>query len=183
MIDPGGSSFNIAPMTIETDTLDLVVNGARLACADGDDLSRLQRPLRGIALADSPVLLTGAPEDSRAVVEQLHLLGRRAALPLRICLNNEDAAPLLDYGARSPAAVEDLVGTWALYQVGAWTESSLAQLIRTLERFDEARLSGRLAHRDIPRVIVVISPANAHKELLERLSARVQYFKLRLDRR
>lgn len=163
------------------DTVDLVVNGARLAEAEVDDLSVLERPLRSLALADSPVLLRGSTEDCRHVVQRLHELGRRASLPLHFADAPEATLPLLDLAGAMQARPET-VGTWALHGVHAWPEDTQARLATALEALDEARLSGELRHEDIPRVIVVVDVDRPAKDLLPELSARLSYFKLRLDR-
>lgn len=164
------------------DTIDLVVNGARLAEADEADLSVLERPLRSLALADSPILLRGAHEDCVYVIDRLHELGRRAHLPLHVCQTIEPAEALLSLGAHEPAHSAQVVGTWALYDVGRWPQARQLDLARALEALDEARLAGRLGHADIPRVLVIIPPFEAEDALVPRLSARLSYFKLRLDR-
>lgn len=157
------------------DTLDLVVNGARLAEAVADDLSVLERPLRSLALADSPIHLRGRLEDCQHVIERLHQLGRRAELPLVRCEQLADVEPLVGADRRAN-------GTWALFRVYEWAPEAQARLAAALEALDEGRLSGQLTHEDIPRVIVVDDAEEGSKDLLPELSARLSYFKLRLDR-
>jgi len=163
------------------DTLDLVVNGARLAEALADDLSVLERPLRSLALADSPIHLRGRLTDCSHVVERLHQLGRRAALPLRLCETAQAAEALLA-AAVAPPPRASIVGTWALYGVHEWPPETQNRLAAALEALDEGRLSGQLSHQDIPRVIVIVDADRTTKDLLPELSARLSYFKLRLDR-
>jgi len=164
------------------DTIDLVVNGARLAEAEATDLRVLERPLKSLALADSPVLLRGAPEDCRHVVQRLHELGRRSQFPLRICTEQAQAEPLFDLSSIAALPTDAVAGTWALYGVGSWPAECQRRLIRALDILDEGRLAGRLGHRDIPRILVVMDPDLPGEALLENLSARLSYFKLRLNR-
>lgn len=182
-IDPAAASVNSRSVSRPGhDTVDLVVNGARLAEAEVTDLSVLEKPLRSLALADSPILLRGEATDCRHVVERLHELGRRASLPLRRCEQPRAARALLALATPQPAANDEVTGTWALYGVAGWPQAAQAQLAAALEALDEGRLSGRLRHEDIPRVIVVVHVDDPPTELLPDLSARLSYFKLRLDR-
>src|SRR5688572_27529704 len=78
------------------DALTLRVNGAVLAVARRPALSEIDQALRGIALSDSPVLVSAKRDDDKtAIASRLHSLGRRKDMPLRICKNEEEAKSLL----------------------------------------------------------------------------------------
>jgi hypothetical protein len=155
------------------DAMTLRVNGAVLAVAKRPALAELDGALRGIALSDSPVLISARREDDRAVIaSRIHTLGRRRELPLRVCLREDEAKPLL-VGALDERTGTDVRGTWALHGVGTWSSEMQHGLAAFLRALDEWRLHGRIAHERIPRVVVIEGPdgrAKLDPELVKRLS-------------
>lgn len=150
-----------------SDAINLRVNGALLAVGKRPSLNELDAPLRGVALSDSPVLLRASRDEDRAhVTGRLHALGRRSELPLHVCKNVDEARALIKNGAR---------GTWALYDVAAWSEQEQASLANLLAQFDQHRLHGHLAHDRIPRVVVVEGAESAAK-LAPELAQRLAFF-------
>ena len=171
------------------DAIDLVVNGARLAEAPPSDLRQLERPLRPLALATSPILLRGPSAECLHVIKRLHALSRRAEHPLRICEQEADAASLLALTSPEPPSLEAVAGTWALFGVHLWPLERQILLNNALEILDQHRLAGDIQHEHIPRVLVAApslgdmasggGPGDFAPELLARLS----FFKLELNPR
>ena len=164
-------------------TIDLVVNGAHLAAAAApSDLRELERPLRPLALATSPILLRGPAAECLHVIHRLHALSRRAEHPLRICEAEEDAEPLLAVTTPSPPPREAVAGTWALFGVHLWSEDRQRRLHHALEVLDAHRLAGALSHEHIPRVLVA-APSPDRSHFVPELLARLSFFKLELHPR
>ncbi len=158
--------------------LALKINGAVLTIAERPALKELDAPLRGIALSDSPVLIQGTTEDCDQLVNKLHSLGRRAALPVRTCYSPDEAEVLFDAILADGDTQTGVLGTWALHGVDSWPRELQMSLNRVLEAFDEGRLHGRLRHERIPRV-VVLQQREARKGALEpELQRRLSFFHL-----
>jgi hypothetical protein len=165
-------------------TVDLVVNGAHLGEAAPSDLGELERPLRPLALATSPILLRGPAAECLHVIRRLHALSRRASHPLRLCEAAADADPLLTLEGPTPPAAEAVAGTWALFGVELWDEARQRHLARVLETLDHHRLAGALHHEHIPRVLVAVgSEREAERGFVPELLARLSFFKLELHPR
>lgn len=145
--------------------LDLRVNGSLLCTARRPALCELDAPLRGVALSDSPVLIRASQKDDRDhVTGRLHALGSRRALPLHVCRKIDDARALLKSGAH---------GTWALQDVGAWSDAEQIALAKLLAAFDQHRLHGNLSRAELPRIVVTESSdgcSKLHPELAQRLA-------------
>lgn len=161
----------------------LRINGSLMGVAPEPNLDELEQALRGIALSDSPVLLRGSEQICHDLVEQLHRLGRRAALPMHNCHSPEDAEHLF----RTVLDEEDepndaALGTWALFRVEAWPRELQVSLHRILEALDESRLHGRLRHDRIPRVVVVQESDSDGRSLDPALKRRLSYFNLSATR-
>ncbi len=114
------------------------------------DEQALQSVLRGVARSDSPILLEGQPALAAHLVERLHILGRRAALPLHQCWTAEDAQPLLDGLKNTPPP-----GTWVLWNLPLWPVHARHSLREALEQADEGRLAGRFHPETLPRIVGV----------------------------
>jgi len=152
----------------------LRINGALLAVGRRPALEALERPLRGVALSDSPVLVRAGDPEGPHIAERLHALGRRAALPRRDCLSPDAVRPLLGAVGEGSEVAAEALGSWTLHGVAGWPTAVQVDLERVLARLDEARLHGRLKHERIPRVVVVQRPGervdNLHPDLARRLS-------------
>lgn len=145
----------------------LRINGALLGVARRPSLSDFDAALRGVALSDSPVLVRASrPDDRMHVAGRLHVLGRRRDLPLHAARSVEEARALI---------VARASGTWALYDVGAWSEEDQLALAQLLALFDEHRLHGNLSHEQIPRVVVIVS-GETQASLCEELARRLAFF-------
>jgi hypothetical protein len=162
--------------TIHEGGLALKVNGSLLAVGRRPALSELGPALRGVALSDSPVLVQAEPQDAAYIMDQLHRLGRRSALPCRTCHTDLDAEALFeaihDSGDVDPRAL----GSWVLNNVHWWSEERQVQLADVLNGLDEGRLHGRLRHERIPRVMVSVSPDVRTRKLIPELGQRLAYF-------
>lgn len=153
----------------------LRINGALLAVGHRPELRELEAPLRGIALSDSPVLIRANPNDREHLVDRLHALGRRAALPCHDCRSPDQAEDL--FRAVLEAKDEDAVaGTWVLHHVDAWPRELQASLGRVLETLDEDRLHGRKGHSHLPRVVVLESADSDLGGFDPELRQRLSYF-------
>lgn len=157
----------------------ILVNGSLKVDGSRHQLSDFDTLLRGIALSDSPVLIEGGlPKDRLAVAARLHTLGRRADLPLRECPSVEDAAPLLRTLVSGESSLTT-IGSWAIHEVGAWSEDAQATLARLLSIYDEGRLASIVGHERIPRIIVLTSDDSKAK-LSVSLARRLSYFRIAL---
>lgn len=159
------------------ETIDLVVNGAHVAEVDTQDLDQLDPLLRGLAGASSPVVLHGTREDCDCVACRLHALGPRHDLHRHVCATPVEADPLL---TASEDSSDIPTGTWVLSDVPSWPTHAQQQLVRVLERMDAGRLLGELGPRQLPRVIVVLDPAE--RKLDDDLVQRFGFFKVNLAR-
>lgn len=161
--------------TNSSQLMSLAINGSELAVANLPDLSELEPALRSVALSDSPVVIRAPESVQNHLLEKLHQLGRRAALPLRICRSLEDADKLLNAlsprGDTHPATL----GTWALFEVDTWPEDKQDKLGELLEELDLGRLHGRLRHERIPRVMAFTSLAKENR-FRSALEKRISYF-------
>lgn len=157
----------------------LHINGSLMGVAPKPALQDFERALRGVALSDSPVLLQGGEDICSGLLEQLHRLGRRAALPMHNCHSPQEAENLfrtvLD---EEEGPNEDALGTWALHRVEAWPRELQVNLHKILQALDESRLHGRLRHDRIPRVVVVQGPDSDCEALEPELLRRLSYFEL-----
>lgn len=146
-------------MTVEPQApapaVELRVNGSVLAKSSASDLHDFDPVLRGVALSDSPVLLEGPADHQSLLVNRIHLLGRRAELPLHICYSARDAEVLFEALQESGSVTQNSLGTWALHEVSSWPDELQRTLSGILDLLDEGRLHGRLRHEVIPRVVVL----------------------------
>lgn len=169
--------------TATTDTgLALRVNGSLLAVGRRPSLLELEPALRGIALSDSPVLLRADTQDGGWIIQRLHGLGRRSALPCRTCHTAVDAEELLEAVDESGEVDPRVAGSWALFNVHWWSADRQDQLASLLSKLDEGRLHGRLRHEHIPRVIVTVSPDFKQTKLQPELERRLAYFNVSAGR-
>jgi len=151
------------------DAVDLRVNGELVCSARRPRLGALDAPLRGVALSDSPVLIRASREEDRIhVAGRLHALGRRRALPMHECRSVAEARALVKSGAH---------GTWALFDVAAWSDGEQRNLARLIALFDQHRLHGNLAREELPRIVVIESSDSGGK-LRPELEQRLAFFNI-----
>ncbi len=157
----------------------LHINGSLMGVSPSAKMKTLDRALRGVALSDSPVLLSGNEDICSDLLEKLHRLGRRAKLPMHNCHSPQEAENLfravLD---EEQGPDEDTLGTWALFRVESWPRELQLNLNKILQALDESRLHGRLRHDRIPRVVVVQDPDADGASLDPDLYKRLSYFEL-----
>lgn len=162
----------------QSEAIALEINGAQLAVGQRPNLSELDPALRGVALSDSPVLIRASASDGTHLVDRLHALGRRAALPVHDCRSPAEAEALFRAVRSTGDTDERALGTWALHGVDAWPSELQEDLSRILGALDEGRLHGRLRHDKIPRVVVVERPGAAAGALSPELERRLSFFKV-----
>jgi hypothetical protein len=160
------------------DALALHINGSLLAVGQRPALGEFDPPLRGVALSDSPVLIKASEQDGPVLVERLHALGRRRALPMHDCRSPEEALRLLGAVRETGETSPEALGTWAFYGVTSWPSSMQSELNRVLAMLDEGRLHGRLRHEGMPRVVVVQYPGERADHLDPELVQRLSFFSL-----
>jgi hypothetical protein len=161
--------------------LKLEVNGSVLAVARRPLLAELEPALRGIALSDSPVLVRADPFDADHVVQRLHVLSRRAELPLQSVHHERDVTSLLGALGKDGEACSEARGTWALHHVHWWSMDRQLDLAALLEDLDTARLHGRLGHHHIPRIVVVSGLGERLGKLEPTLEQRLTFFHLTIS--
>lgn len=167
----------------QTDAVALRINGSLMGVAPRPKLSELAQALRGIALSDSPVLLSGTEDICNGLVKQLHKLGRRSGLPMHNCYSPEEAENLFKTVLDEEEELnEQALGTWALFRVDAWPRELQVSLQKILDALDESRLHGRLRHDRIPRVLVVQESDSDTRSLDPALKRRLSYFNLSATR-
>ena len=157
-------------------SLFLSINGAGLAEGHRPELCEFDLPLRGVALADSPVLIEGGHSEDRArVSHRLHELGRRAELPISQCENKREAMEVLETFAES--SFDKLPsGTWIFHRVEEWPQKLQSMLESLLGAIDESRLKGESLHERIPRIQVVVKDKTARESLVPDLLRRLTFF-------
>ncbi len=160
----------------ERNSLFLSINGTGLAEGRRPELDEFDLPLRGVALADSPVLIEGGQAQDRVrVSHRLHELGRRADLPISQCTNQNEATEALE--AFMQSHFEDLpVGTWIFHRVDKWSKTLQKKLETILAGIDECRLNGESLHERIPRIQVVVGDEDARASLIPELFRRLTFF-------
>ncbi|MBR56500.1 MAG: hypothetical protein CMH54_00420 [Myxococcales bacterium] len=173
---------NTLPKTYEKPQLSIQVNGAPPRRAQAPDFSEIEQTLRGIALADSPVLIEGADDQTRENVAQLlHLYGRRAELPMHLCNSVEDAMELLNTGAFISSNDEPPSGTWVLRDVTQWSLESLEALNRAIQQLHVTRVRGQFLHKTLPRIVVLDPPPEDGNEMLAALRRNLSFFHICLN--
>jgi DNA-binding NtrC family response regulator len=119
--------------------------------------------LRGIAMSDSPVLIEGGDRRDRDfIAQQIHMLGRRNALPIHECSCAKDIAPLLDPSAQG----EDLAspgGTWLLHDISGWPRTVQQNLGKLLSQLNLDRIQGLHAIEALPRIVALTDSIQTKK--------------------
>ena len=146
-----------------------------------DALVAFDHVLRAIALSDSPVLVEGGSRDARKLIaERLHLLGRRASQPLRVCKTEKECRPLVTDILDGDTNGNNL-GTWVLRGVTEWPIEKQVELGNMLDDLDQARFHGGIKHEKVPRVIVLLSEDEEQERLAPQLQTRLSFFHISLS--
>jgi len=155
----------------------LHVNGHLLAVADEEKFHDFDAALRGVALADSPVLIRAKDDHCGDLVRRLHKLGRSNQQPVHQCRHPEEAERLFRIMTTSNNSEStEILGTWAMHRIDAWPREMQLTLRRVLEQLHQNSLHGRLRHERIPRVLVLQSNEDSSVNLEPELVTRVSYF-------